>query len=170
MRRLKIILGFVLLVLSVNSCDFFRRIVNRPTSQYIETKRQLIESQNKAHNNRLDSIDIIQKQIADSLAILDSIRLHNSRLIEVKNLTQASKDSLSYRYYTIIATFSNPDNAQRYSKTIIEQGIAVHKVYYANGYIAIGVKPSNTLSDAYLSMIDVRANLSPEAWILDNKK
>lgn len=145
-------------------------MVSRPTSEDIEAKRQMIENEKLAHQNRLDSIDIIQKQIADSLAILDSIRYSNSRLVEVKNLTQESKDSLSFRYYVVVATFSKSENAAKYSESVKSQGYEPCFINYMNGYIAIGLNPANTLEQAYNNMRDIRSGFCPEAWILDNKK
>ncbi len=169
MNNFRVILIFAVICLSVQSCDLFRKIAGRPTSVEIEAKRQSIENERKSHQNRLDSLDIIQKQISDSLAVLDSIRFSNSRLITVKQLAEESKASLQYSYYIIIAAFSKSENARNFAAKTEADGYECTFIKYQNGYTAIGICPTDNLAEAYSKMNEIRGGYCPEAWILDNR-
>ncbi len=169
MSRIRVIVVFTLLALSCQSCDLFRKMAGRPTSADIEAKRQMIENERNAHQDRLDSLDIIQKQIADSLAVLDSIRFSDSRLIEARRLSEESRNSLEYRYYVIIAAFSNSDNAVKFAAKTEEDGYQCTFIHYLNGYTAIGICPTDNLAESYAKMREIRGGYCPEAWILDNR-
>ena len=75
----KVILAlFVLVAVFFTGCDTFRRLAGRPTSAEIEAKRKVIELAEAAkHQARMDSLTRIEKQMADSLAVLDSLNGKN---------------------------------------------------------------------------------------------
>lgn len=75
MKQIHSIFLLILLSLSLCSCDLFRKIAGRPTSADIEKKRSALEMEQKAHNDRLDSLKLVQTQISDSLAALDSMEV-----------------------------------------------------------------------------------------------
>ena len=98
MKQFHSIFLLVLLSLSLSSCDLFRKIAGRPTSADIEKKRSALEMEQKAHSDRLDSLKLLQTQISDSLAALDSIRLQGSSIVEARQLTDQEKSRLPYSY------------------------------------------------------------------------
>ena len=75
----KVILAlFVFVAVFFTGCDTFRRLAGRPTSAEIEAKRKVIELAEAAkHQARMDSLTRIEKQMADSLAVLDSLNGKN---------------------------------------------------------------------------------------------
>lgn len=156
--------------LLVSSCDLFRKMAGRPTSAEIEQKRAMIEARKCAHQGRLDSLDAVQKQMADSLAVLDSLRLSNSSLISSRQLTTESKSSLSARYYVIVGAFSKIENAKKFAASAEANSYKAELIAYANGFTAVGVCASDNLADAYARLQEVRqSGFCPDAWILDNK-
>ena len=108
MKQFHSIFLLVLLSLSLSSCDLFRKIAGRPTSADIEKKRSALEMEQKAHNDRLDSLKLLQTQISDSLAALDSIRLQGSSIVEARQLTDQEKSRLPYSYYVIVGALEIP--------------------------------------------------------------
>ena len=74
MKRLMAIAALAASICLLGGCDFFRQLAGRPTSRDIEAKRLRIEREAEAHQRRLDSLKLVQKQISDSLATLDSLR------------------------------------------------------------------------------------------------
>ena len=120
----------LLLCISVSSCDLFRRIAGRPTSSDIEKKRAAIEMEQKAHNDRIDSLKTVQRQLSDSLATLDSIRILNSSLVEARQLSDEERSRLPHAYYIVVGAFSNQDNAAGKRRTyyrITEAGRAYYQ-------------------------------------------
>lgn len=166
-------LGITLLcavTMLVSGCDLFRKMAGRPTSADIERKRALIEAQKSAHQERLDSLDAIQKQIADSLAVLDSLKLSNSAIVETRQLTSDTKAGLTARYYVIVGAFGKIENAHKLAAKAEEQSYKAELISYLNGFTAVGVCGSDKLSEVYASLQQIRqSGFCPDAWILDNK-
>ena len=170
MKQFHSIFLLVLLSLSLSSCDLFRKIAGRPTSADIEKKRSALEMEQKAHNDRLDSLKLLQTQISDSLAALDSIRLQSSSIVEARQLTDQEKSRLPYSYYVIVGAFGNPENAGRFAQQASEAGYPSTLIRYRNGFTAVGVCPTDRIVDAYESLKTVRqSGFCPDAWILNNR-
>ena len=170
MKQFHSIFLLVLLSLSLSSCDLFRKIAGRPTSADIEKKRSALEMEQKAHNDRLDSLKLLQTQISDSLAALDSIRLQGSSIVEARQLTDQEKSRLPYSYYVIVGAFGNPENAGRFAQQASEAGYPSTLIRYRNGFTAVGVCPTDRIVDAYESLKSVRqSGLCPDAWTLNNR-
>ena len=170
MKQFHSIFLLVLLSLSLSSCDLFRKIAGRPTSADIEKKRSALEMEQKAHNDRLDSLKLLQTQISDSLAALDSIRLQGSSIVEARQLTDQEKSRLPYSYSVIVGAFGNPENAGRFAQQASEAGYPSTLIRYRNGFTAVGVCPTDRIVDAYESLKTVRqSGFCPDAWILNNR-
>lgn len=164
MKQFHSIFLLVLLSLSLSSCDLFRKIAGRPTSADIEKKRSALEMEQKAHNDRLDSLKLLQTQISDSLAALDSIRLQGSSIVEARQLTDQEKSRLPYSYYVIVGAFGNPENAGRFAQQASEAGYPSTLIRYRNGFTAVGVCPTDRIVDAYESLKTVRqSGFCPDA-------
>lgn len=145
-------------------------MAGRPTSAQIEQKRELIESELTAHEQRLDSLDAVNRRISDSLAVLDSIRLSDDAKIESRQLAEESRSSLAFSYYIIVGTFSARVNAERCAESMNSSGFPAELITYANGFTAVGICPSDNISDVYSSLQRVREDIPcPDAWILDNR-
>ncbi len=170
MKQIHSIFLLILLSLSLCSCDLFRKIAGRPTSDDIEKKRSALEMEQKAHNDRLDSLKLVQTQISDSLAALDSIRMQGSSIVEARQLTDQEKSRLPYSYYVIVGAFGNPENAERFAAQASDAGYPSTLIRYRNGFTAVGVCPSDRIVDAYESLKSVReSGFCPDAWILNNR-
>lgn len=170
MKRLAVILPFVLLILPLGGCDVFRRIAGRPTSADIEAKRELIETEQEEHRRRLDSAAAVRQKIADSLAIMDSLSRMKDTVIESRELSEESRLALSSRYYVVIGAFGNPANARKHASRAEENGYPAVLIRYRNGFTAVGICPSDSISEAFRSMKSVREDgFCPDAWILDNR-
>jgi len=169
MNKLSVVVLLVLVLPLLSGCDLFRKMAGRPTSDQIEAKRLYIEQQEKGHRNRLDSLKEMQKQITDSLEILDSIRAIRSSGVQARRLPDDVRDSLSSRYYIIIGAFGNAGNADKCLQSAVQSGYAAVKIRYLNGFTAVGICPCDELADAYASLRSVReSGFCPDAWILEN--
>ena len=69
-----------------------------------------------------------------------------------------------------IESFSNQDNARKFSENANLSGYPATMIRYRNGFTAVGVCPSDRLTDAYHSLKQVReSGFCPDAWILNNR-
>ena len=112
----------------------------------------------------------MQKQISDSLSSLDSLTLVRSSLLASRSLKPESRAALTCRYYVIVGTFSKSENALKRSEECRSNDYESQLIQYSNGFTAVGICPSNSLSKAYSSLQAVRSSsFSPDAWILENR-
>ena len=112
----------------------------------------------------------MQRQLSDSLATLDSIRILNSSLVEARQLSDEERSRLPHAYYIVVGAFSNQDNARKFSENANLSGYPATMIRYRNGFTAVGVCPSDRLTDAYHSLKQVReSGFCPDAWILNNR-
>ena len=145
----------ILVATAVTGCDFFRRLVGRPDSEWIEAKAESIRQEEEALRVRQDSLEKARKAIADSLAAADSVRLANHR----------------YRFCIILGSFSSKENAERYVEEIAAKGYKGELLSFRNS-TAVGVCPTDDEAQAKKSLEDIRRqDFCPKgAWILERKQ
>ncbi len=171
MKKFSAIVLLVSSLLLLGGCDLFRKMAGRPTSAEIEAKRGFIEKEQAGHRGRLDSLKMMQRQISDSLEILDSIKAMKSSIVEASQLSEDVRRSLPSRYYVVVGTFGKADNAARCASRAEENGYRVTLIRYRNGFTAVGVCPSDNLPAVFSSLRVIRSEgFCPDAWILDNSR
>lgn len=171
MKKILIITALSAAVCLLGGCDFFRSLAGRPTSKDIRAKQERIEQADRLHQQRLDSLKQVQKQISDSLAVLDSLKAAKESLISTRQLSSGGKYDIPYRYYVMIGSFSSPDNATRQAARAQEAGYPATLIPFRNGFTAVGCCPSNNLTEVYASLRKLREEpfCPPDAWILNNE-
>lgn len=156
MKKVAIIIAFVVAALSLGGCDFFRRLAGRPVSAEIEAKRAAMELAGKEKQALQDTVAPVP-EVADS------------SLVGTRDLKEDSGKKLEYRYYVVVGTFNRRENAERFSQRIKAKGYPVSLIDYVNGITAVGVCPSNTMSGAFSALRNLLGeSFCPgDAWILD---
>ena len=171
MKKILLITALAAAVCLLGGCDFFRSLAGRPTSRDIRAKQERIEQAAQLHQQRLDSLKQVQKQISDSLAILDSLKAAKESLISTRQLASGGKYDIPYRYYVMIGSFSSQDNATRQAARAQEAGYPATLIPFRNGFTAVGCCPSNNLTEVYASLRKLREEpfCPADAWILNNE-
>lgn len=167
----KLLAAMLSVTVLVSGCDFFRRLAGRPDSAFIEAKRARIEQEEAAHRSRVDSVRELSSSIADSLALLDSIRIGRNAVVEKRQLVSDGSQTLDARYYIIIGSFSKESNARKLAENVRGKGYEPSVIRYKNGFTAVGICPCSNLSEV-LSALDSLKGLSfvPDGiWVLDNQ-
>ena len=176
---MKRILYLVLALSVLTGCDSFRRLAGRPTSAELARKRAILEQweaynrQAAADSLRLaDLAEVARQEAADSLAALDSLQQIDGKMLDLKAMGGVPDSGLDNRYYIIVGSFANSDNAEAYLRRSREAGYAGTLIPFRNGYTAVGVCPTDHLPTAISSLKTVRSeSLFPaDAWILSNDK
>ena len=111
----------------------------------------------EARQRRPDSLKLVQKQISDSLATLDSLKNAKESMISTRQLATKREHELPYRYYVMIGSFSSPANAERQAGKAEQAGYPATRIPFRNGFIAVGVCPSNSLTEVYASLRKLRS-------------
>jgi hypothetical protein len=155
----------------LGGCDFFRQLAGRPTSRQIRDKKERIERALQLHQQRLDSLKLVQKQISDSLATLDSLKNAKESMISTRQLATKREHELPYRYYVMIGSFSSPANAERQAGKAEQAGYPATLIPFRSGFVSVGICPSNSLTEVYASLRKLRSErfCPKDAWILNNE-
>ena len=171
MKKCLMISALAVSVCLLGGCDFFRQLAGRPTSRDIEAKRLRIEREAEAHQRRLDSLKLVQKQISDSLATLDSLKNAKESMISTRQLATKREHELPYRYYVMIGSFSSPANAERQAGKAEQAGYPATLIPFRSGFVSVGICPSNSLTEVYASLRKLRGErfCPKDAWILKNE-
>ena len=152
----------------LTGCDFFRTLAGRPTSADIAAKRALIERTEQQEAARRDSIQRVEQQIlADSLAVMQALSENKKLCPPADRVRGYATASLPYKYFILVGTFSNADNANRVIAAAEKAGLNPVRIPYGR-LIAVGVCPSNSLVQVYHSLEAVREQpfCPKDAWIL----
>lgn len=153
-------------------CDAFRRLAGRPVSADIEARRSAIEARKLAeHQACMDSLAKIEKMLADSLAVMDSLKaMEGTVLMNPKSLGGLSAERLEHKYHIIVGSFMDKGNAEVLRTRVASAGYEAVLVNFRNGYTAVGVSPTDNIMEAYASLKQLQKEpFSPEGiWILAN--
>ena len=171
MRKCLVIYAMLSLLILVSSCDFLRRVAGRPDSAEIALKKAAIEKAEAEHQARLDSIRLVEKKAADSLAVIEQIRQSENTLVSAGKLGGLVSAQLSYRYYIIVGSFSVAENAQKLASKAEEAGFKATTFACKNGFTGVGVCPSDNLPEVFKSLQEVKQQpfCPVDAWILVNE-
>lgn len=149
------------------SCDMFRKMAGRPTSEELDRRKTEILRKQKEIALQKEA----QKHLSDSLAIVDSIRMSKGNLLRVSDLGGVYTTDLDHRYYVIVGTFKKKSNLDAMITRVSDAGLLPVSISFKNGMNAVGVSPAENLEDAFYSLrAVVREDFCPaDAWILENR-
>ena len=105
-----------LLVASVlaTGCDAFRKLAGRPTASEIEARRvAMLQEQQLLEQARIDSLERVRKALADSLAVLDSLKQLSGTILNPSAMGGLYTTKLDSRYYIIVGAFTYRPNAEK---------------------------------------------------------
>ncbi len=164
--KTEIVLALAVVMFISTSCDMFRKIAGRPTSDEIEARRSEIVRANE----KIAALKQRQKACEDSLALVDSIRRMETAVRSLSEVGDFYTTSLDHRYYIIVGAFLKEANADAMLKTASDAGYVPVKIAL-NGFVAVGVSPADRLGDAFLSLKSVKREdfCPPDVWILVNR-
>lgn len=168
MRRF-LLLPVILSAVLFTGCDAFRRLAGRPVSSEIEARRaEIVAIQQAAHQARLDSLKRVERQVADSLAVLDSLKTLKITLSRPTINGGLDTDMLEHRYYVVVGSFMDKGNAAYLAKKVENYGYTATLINFRNGYTAVGICPADNIVEAFDSLKKVKEEpFSPkDEWIL----
>lgn len=169
-KRLILILVCAAAVLCTG-CDAFRRLAGRPTSDVIEARRAAVEAAREAqHKAHMDSLAKVEKQLADSLAVMDSLKAMNGTMQGPKSMGGLESGALAHRYYLVLGSFMDEGNAAYQKARAEKAGYEVTMITFRNGYRAVGVCASDSIVESYenLKKVKMEKFCPADVWILVN--
>ena len=179
MKKAIIIAAMAASVCVLGGCDFIRTLAGRPTSSEIAAKREQVAKETELVRQRKDSIEAaaslererIRKWVADSLALEDSLRRSGDDVVKSSERMGISHASLTNRYYVMIGAFSSSANAARQAARAEKAGYKAAVIPLKNGISAVGVCPTNSLTEICAALKKVRQEpfCPADAWILKNE-
>lgn len=158
----KLIPHIVLLLLvayATTGCDFFRRLAGRPTSDIIDALRE--ESLAKGAVTVQDTVAAVETE-TDTLVAAEP---------EAAPKAEPKADSKK-RFYVVVASFSNPDNARKSLERMRERGYPGDLISAKGGYTVVGICGTDDEQEAKESLKQLqRQDFCPKGvWIMDRNK
>ena len=172
MKRILPIIAVAAVLVLGTGCDAFRRLAGRPTSAEIEAMRvERALAQEAMHQARIDSLKKVEKQLADSLAILDSLRQMNGTILNPSKMGGLFTTKLDSRYYIVVGAMKQRANAEKLLKEVQSKGYVATLISFSNGFNAVGICRTDNLNQAFLSLKKVKEEpfCPPDVWILVNE-
>lgn len=173
MRKLFYLLSIVLTVSLISSCDFFRSLAGRPTSAEIAVKAARIEKieQERARLEmaRRDSVEKVRMAVADSLAAMDSLAAGVFKMSRPRGLSSSTLQKLDRRYYIVLGSFSDRNNARRLLDRVSASGYETVTLDFSSGSTAVAACPSDNIASAFSSLKSLRQEpyCPADAWIME---
>jgi len=160
----------IVLLLSVllsGSCDTFRKIAGRPTSDELELKKLKIEAQQA----EIEALKLEQKRLVDSLAMMDSLRQLSGTVLNLSELGGLYTTSLDFKYYIVVGSFRNRNYAENLLTTVSGAGYSPVLICFRNGLFAVGLTPADKVEDAVANLKAVKEETfcPSDVWILVNE-
>ena len=170
MKKFLLLLSAISL-LSLGGCDMFRRLAGRPTAKELEQIRiEALKRQEAVRIARIDSLRKVEKALADSIALLDSIRQLHGTILNPSEIGGLFTTRLDFRYYIVVGAFKDRANAENLLSEVREKGYSPVLINFRNGFNAIGIAPANDLFNIFRSLKRVKTEefCPDDVWILVN--
>ena len=162
----------IAVALAVTGCDFFRILAGRPTSKEIEAKREIISRQEVAAP--VDTIPEVTATdaeespiVEDKESVIKEVAPEKEKVVEIKPAADGKK-----RFYVVIASFSNPDNARKSLARMADRGYQGELLSLKGGYTGVGICGTDDEQEAKESLKQVKRQdfCPPGIWIIDRNK
>lgn len=171
MKRLLLPL-LVVSAIMLQGCDMFRKLAGRPTGEEVELMRiEKLKAEERMHQARIDSMKKVQQQLADSLAVMDSLMQNKGTILNPSDVGGLFTTKLDARYYVVVGAFKSRSNAESLLETVSDKGYNPILISFRNGFNAIAMFPANNVVDAFANMKKVKAEpfCPDDVWILVNE-
>lgn len=170
--RIPAALAAFLLLMGCVSCDGLRKLAGRPTSAELAEKQAMIDrAAEDRHRSRLDSLAKVEKSMADSLAILDSLGKLSSTILGSASVGGINGEAPSKRYSIVIGSFSMEENALRLKSKAEAAGYGVSVLKFRNGFNSVVIEAGDNLKDAHEVVKKVKSEsfCPSDVWVLVNE-
>ena len=158
-------------IAAFTGCDAFRSLAGKPTSTEIGIKKAVIDALNVAHQKRIDSLKRIEKSLADSLAVMDSLKQGGGTILNPSSMGGLYTTKLDYRYYIVIGAFTQRSYAERLLVKARDAGYITTLISFRNGYNAVGLSQTDHLEKAFAALKKIKEEpfCPKDVWILVNE-
>ena len=165
------------LILSVSSCDLFRKMVGRPTSKDIaELKVRIDAEQREASAKKEAELQAVRDSVEafrrDSLAMAEAVSRREFVVAGTDLISGSAKQALPGRYLTVIGAFREDANAGKLAAAAQAKGHEVVIIRYCNGCMAVALDPEDELIDAYRAFQRAKEDgvCPKDAWVMDTNQ
>lgn len=156
----------------VSGCDMFRKLAGRPTAEEIDRMRiEMMAEKEAAHQARIDSLRSVERMLADSLAILDSLKQMRGTILNPSDMGGMFTTKLGSRYYIVVGSFLRRANAESLFSEVQARGYTPVLVNFRNGFNSVAIAPADNLRQVMESLKAVKTEpfCPDDVWILVNE-
>ena len=161
----------LVVALAVSGCDFFRVLAGRPTSKEIEAKREIISRQEVVA--QADTIKEVSAPVDEASPVVEEKETAVEETAPaVKETAPAVAVDGKKRFYVVIASFSNPDNARKSLARMADRGYQGELLSLKGGFTGVGICGTDDEQEAKESLKQVKRQdfCPPGIWIIDRNK
>ena len=154
----------LVVALAVSGCDFFRVLAGRPTSKEIEAKREIISRQGVAAQT--DTVKEVSAPVDEASSAVEE------KETAAEGTAPAVATDGKKRFYVVIASFSNPDNARKSLARMADRGYQGELLSLKGGFTGVGICGTDDEQEAKESLKQVKRQdfCPPGIWIIDRNK
>ena len=153
MKKIFPFLVGIMLLSSLNSCDWVRSILGMPTSKELREKKE----------------QLVKDSIENAAAEQEAARLEQLLLDSLAQV-EAQRSAFK-RYHVILGSFIMDNNARKMMQAIEKDGYNP-RIEFKNGYSVISAYQTNSLPDAYNRMYKMFSlDITPyDVWVYDTNQ
>lgn len=156
-----LLIAFPLLMMTVTSCDFVRKIVGKPTSAEIEAKKQELIRQEAERRAA------VEQARRDSIALAEVMMEENKlRAMGIDSVADGVK--LDRKYYVIVGSFKKQVFADEMVAMTKKAGYEPVAIAMSNGFTMISAYATDSLWEARRKMAEIEhEDFCPmDVWIM----
>lgn len=165
----KIVAVLASVAVLVTGCDFFRRLAGRPTSEIIEALREASMAENAVPSEDTVAVaEAVKDSLVESEPMVEpKVDPKPEPKTETVTVAEGKK-----RFYVVVASFSNPDNARKSLERMKERGYPGELLSAKGGYTVVGICGTNDELEAKESLKQLqRQDFCPKGvWIIDRNR
>ena len=156
MKRLKIIISLLVVAVMLSSCDFFRSMLNKPTSKDIEKMRVDAERTKQAAE------EAKRKAEQDAIALAEAQKKLEEETMKQNRLPKE-------RYYLIYGSFRVENNAEKLYEKAKGMGLTPIRIKFKNGFDVVAFEAFDNIREAYdrMNFMLSQEGTPDDIWVYD---
>ncbi len=172
MKKVATYVLFGAFFLNITSCDFFRKVAGRPTSDIIAYKSMALEQRRQQIRDSLDMVAALEKSRRDSLAVVGEINALGVKLSDVFYFGDPI-DGLQYKYHLVMGVYRTNKMAQQQIDALAASGYQTYTLLFKGGVQAVVLERSDDISVIASTLKRAKASgvCPKDVWVhVNNKK
>ncbi len=171
MKKVATYILFGAFFLNITSCDFFRKVAGRPTSDVIAYKSAALEQKRQQEKDSVNMAAALERSRRDSLSVVGEINALGVKLSDVFYFGDPI-DGLQYKYHLVMGVYRTNKMAQQQLDDLSSKGFQPSTLLFKGGVQAVVLERSDDIAVIASTLKRAKAaGVCPkDAWVHVNSK